>query len=153
MTPSSGMGASADLIRLQKFGFWIGTKQTPRRAVRWEPKERPDGRQTYRGKNWVEVLEHGVSREPERFYGADVEAVGPSEWLTYYPAVNEPICGWRELRDAGTGPQEWYCPRIRPVNNESVQPFCARHEAELNGSEGEETHDHTDEPGADSGGE
>jgi len=129
MTPSTGMGTSADLIRVQKYGFWIGTKSAPRRAVRWEPKERPDGRQTYRGRNWVEVLEHGVSREPERFYGADVEAVGPHEWLTYYPAAGEPVCGWGRPRLPDGGMQ--YCPRIR----QDDKPFCRMHETEIQGEE------------------
>lgn len=147
------MGKNADLIQAQKYGFWIGTKRAPRKAVRWEPTRHEDGRETLRGRNWVEVLEHGSRREPERFYGADVEAVGPSEWLTYYPAVNEPVCGWRELRDAGNGVREWYCPRVRVVSEGAFQAFCARHETELSSSEGEETHDHTDEPDADARGE
>lgn len=126
MAPS--MGRNADMIRNMKFGFWVGTRQAPRRAVKWEPTRLEDGRETLRGKNWVEVMEHGESREPERFHGADVENVGPHEWLTYYPAVNEPVCGWMESEGQ-------YCPRPRAVTSDAVQPFCRRHEDQLQGEE------------------
>lgn len=126
MSPS--YNGNAELIRLQKYGFWIGTKQSPRRAVRWEAQTSPEGRQKFRGRNWVEVLEHGVSREPERFFGADVEAVGPHELLAYYPAVDEPVCGW--MSEPGK-----YCPRPREVTDGAIQPFCRRHESELQGEE------------------
>lgn len=148
-------GRNTDMEQAQRWGFWIGTKASPRRAVKMVPERHEDGRESRRGRIWVEVLEHGSRREPERFYGADVEIIGPHEWLTYYPAVNEPVCGWREIRDAGDGPKEWYCPRRREVTEGAFQPFCRRHEYEagLQSPEGEESHDHSDEPGADAGGE
>lgn len=124
MAPS--MGKNADLIRAQKFGFWVGTKTSPRRAVRWKPTTLKDGRETLRGKNWVEVLPHGESRTPERFFAADVELIGPHEWLDYYPGVDEPVCGWGSPRMPQNRMQ--YCPRLR----EETQPFCQRHTAELN---------------------
>lgn len=131
--PPGTRGRNADLIRAQKYGFWVGTKLMPRRAVRWEATVHEDGRTSLRGRNWVEVLEHGETRQPERFHAADVELVGPSEWLTYYPGVEEPVCGWMDRPGH-------YCPRAREVTDGAVQPFCPRHEAELQGSEGEEEH-------------
>lgn len=137
----AALGASARLVQLQKYGFWIRTKQTPYRAVRWEVQTHDDGRQKYRGRNWVEVRAHGDTHEPERFYGADVEPAGPHEWLAYYPAADEPLCGW--MVEAGK-----YCPRERAVTDDAIQPFCPKHQAELEeSSEGEETHGE-DESGA-----
>lgn len=132
--PESVGPANRELIRAQAFGFWVVTKQNPRRAVRWEEARHEDGRVSTRGRNWVEVLEHGTTREPERFYKADVELAGPHEWLTYYPAVNEPVCGWGKPRLPDGSMQ--YCPRQR----EQDQPFCRRHMTELEGSEREEPH-------------
>lgn len=124
MAPS--MGKNADLIRAQRFGFWIATKLAPRRAVRWEATRLEDGRETLRGRNWVEVLPHGEKRVPLRFFAAEVEHVGPHEWLTYYPAVDEPVCGWGRPR-LPEGEMQ-YCPRIR----EEDDPFCRMHMSELN---------------------
>lgn len=135
MAPSTGR--NADMIRAQKFGFWVGTKRTPRRAVRWEPTLLEDGRESLRGRNWVEVLAYGHERqEPERFFGADVELVGPAEWITYYPAVDEPICGWGRPRLPGGDMQ--YCPRTRRVAEGQLEAFCPAHMRELHALEGEE---------------
>jgi hypothetical protein len=119
------------LLEMQRWGFWIRTKQTPPRAVRWDPQRHEDGRRSFRGANWVEVLPHGVTREPERFFAADVEHAGPHEWMTYFPMVGEPICGW--AKDS-TGRQ--FCPRRR----EDDQPFCPKHMTELESSTAEESH-------------
>lgn len=137
MTPS--MGKNADMIRAMKFGFWIGTKRTPRRAVRWEPTRLEDGRETLRGRNWVEVLPVGSKAVPERFFAADVEMIGPNEWLTYYPAVEEPICGWGRPRLPDGVMQ--HCPRQRREVEGQLEAFCPKHMTELqDGSEGEEKH-------------
>lgn len=132
------------LLAVQAYGFWIRTKQAPFRAVRWEQQLREDGRQSFHGKRWIEILPHGEDREPEHFYTADVEPVGPHEWLTYYPAVDEPICGWGRPR-LPEG-QMQYCPRLR----EADEAFCRTHMAEL--SEERNLSDST-ECGTDSGGE
>ena len=127
------------LINAMKYGFWVRTKQDPPRMVRWVPQTHEDGRQSLRGRNWVEVLPHGERRVPERFNVADVELAGPHEWLAYYPAVHQPVCGWGRPRlpDGATV----YCPRTREENN----PFCNQHTAELTGSAGEEApHDHAE---------
>ncbi len=121
------------LLRQMMYGFWIRTRQDPPRAVRWEPQEHEDGRQSFRGKGWIEVLPHGVQRAAERFHAADVEMAGPHEWLTYYPATGEPLCGWMEVPGQ-------YCPRLRRVTDDVIQPFCPKHQAELEGSVGEENH-------------
>jgi hypothetical protein len=118
-------GVNARLIQQQAYGFWVRTKQT-RRAVRWSAQLNDKGNVTYRGRNWVEVLEHGAERPPERFYGADVELAGPHEWLDYYPSADEPVCGWQEV----PGSQQ-YCPRRR----EQDEPFCRKHMSELQGED------------------
>jgi hypothetical protein len=90
----------------------------------------------------VEVLPHGEDREPDRYFAADVELVGPHEYLHYYPAVNEPVCGW--MIESGK-----YCARSRAVTDERIQSFCARHEAELTAGEetnGEDQHGTDGEP-------
>ena len=114
------------LLDLERYGFWTRTKQPPYRRVRWEPQTHEDGRQSFRGQNWVEVLAYGEDRDPMRFHTADVETENPSVWLTYYPAVTEPICGWGRphLPDGAVK----YCPRPRDADN----PFCPTHMAELN---------------------
>lgn len=117
------------------YGFWIRTRQDPPRAVRWEPQVREDGTVTNRGRGWVEVLPHGATREAERFLAADVELAGPHEWLSYYPGPEEPVCGWGRPRLPRGNMQ--YCPRQRAGDD----PFCKKHMAELEGSEGEEEHD------------
>ena len=109
-------------------GFWVRTRQDPPRAVKWDPKLTPSGRPTYRGDRWVEVLPYGTRRAPERFYAADVTLAGPHEHLAYYPAVDEPVCGW----GYGDGT---FCPRMRSVLDGVPQVFCPRHEAELQGEE------------------
>lgn len=139
------MGRNRDMVKAQAWGFWIATKAAPRRAVRWERVQHEDGRNSMRGRNWVEVLEHGSTRTPERFHGADVEMVGPHEWLTYYPAVNEPVCGWGRPHLPDGGMQ--YCPRQR----QEGQAFCKRHMTELNSSEGEE--EHGERQGTEAGGQ
>lgn len=117
------------LLEHQKWGFWVGTKALPRKAVRWDPQFHEDGRQKFRGCNWVEVLAHGATHTPETFYGADVEAVGPYERLTYYPAVDEPVCGWQEAEWMETGE---YCPRVRErASDGSLEAFCRQHQAVL----------------------
>jgi hypothetical protein len=126
-----GRALNERLLEARKWGFWAGTKTAPRRAVRWDPVQHPDGRQSFRGRNWVEVLPHGEDREPERFFGADIEAVGPHEWLTYYPAAGEPICGWGRPRLPDGGMQ--YCPRTRVGD----AAFCPQHMIEV---QGEDTH-------------
>ena len=114
------------LIDSYKWGFWVRTKVAPFRAVRWEPQKHKDGqRQSFRGRNWVEVIPHGEDREPERFFAVDVEYAGPHEWLDYYPALNEPVCGWGRPRLPAGDMQ--YCPRLR----EKDQPFCQKHLHEL----------------------
>lgn len=139
--------ASAEMIRKQKYGFWVATKLAPRRAVRWDVGAlHEDGRPKFRGRNWVEVLPHGSTRTPERFHAADVELVGPHEWLTYYPGAEEPVCGWGRPR-LPLGEMQ-HCPQ----NREEGDPFCRKHMAELARSEGEETHDH-ERSSADAGGE
>lgn len=133
------MGKNADLIRAQKFGFWIGTKRTPRRAVRWEPTRLEDGRESLRGRNWVEVRAIGSEADPERFFAADVELVGPHEWLIYPPAVTEPVCGWGRPRLPDGNMQ--YCPRIRlrHISEDGQwEAFCPTHMRELQAPEGEE---------------
>lgn len=120
------------LARAQRFGFWIGTKLDPRRAVYWQVTYDDQGRMKRKGRNWVEVLPHGVSREPARFAAAEVEMVGPHEWLTYYPEADAPICGWGRPRLPDGAMQ--YCPKDR----EEGEPFCRAHMAELQSSEGEE---------------
>lgn len=129
---------------MAKLGFWIRTKQEPYRAVRWEPQRHEDGRQKFRGQNWVEVLRHGATRPAERFYGADVEPAGPHEWLSYYPAVHEPVCGWGRPRLPDGVMQ--YCPRTREVTDGAIQPFCAKHQLELQGEEEHagESHSHAE---------
>lgn len=129
MSASLSMGRNREMLNAQKLGFWIATKRGPRRAVRWEPAQHEDGRTTMRGRNWVEVREHGSIHTAERFHGADVEMVGPHEWLTYYPAADEPICGWGRPRLPEGDMQ--YCPRLRAQD----QAFCARHMSELQGEE------------------
>lgn len=132
--PPGTRGRNADLIRAQKYGFWVGTKLMPRRAVRWEDARHEDGRPSLRGRNWVEVLAHGETHTPERFHAADVELVGPNEWLTYYPSAEDPVCGWGRPRLPHGAMQ--YCPRKR----EEGDPFCRLHMTELTSSEGEEEH-------------
>lgn len=122
------------ILRMQKFGFWVRTKLSPHRAVKWEPETTEDGRQTQRGQRWVEVLAHGERRIPKRFYAAEVEAVGPHEWLSYYPAVDEPVCGYMEAEGR-------YCPRARAITSDAIQPWCPKHEAELSAPPGEESDD------------
>lgn len=135
MAPS--MGVNADMIRAQRLGFWVGTKRMPRRAVRWEPARHADGRESLRGRQWVEVLATGRERDtPERFFAADVELVGPSEWLTYHPATDEPVCGWGRPR-LPTGAMQ-YCPRLRREADGQLEAFCPVHMRELNAPEGEE---------------
>lgn len=113
------------LLDAERWGFWTRTNKAPFRAVRWEAKLREDGRRSFHGKNWVEVLPHGEEREPERFHTADVESAGPHEWLDYYPASDEPVCGWGRPRlPAG---EMQYCPRKRAEG----QPFCQKHMHEL----------------------
>lgn len=116
------------LLALYKYGFWVRTKNAPHRAVRWERQEREDGRESFHGKNWVEVRAHTDfdPRPAERYFTADVEYVGPNEWLDYYPAVDEPVCGWGRPRLPDGGMQ--YCPRFR----EEGEPFCRYHMTELN---------------------
>ncbi len=122
--------------RARKFGFWIRTKREPYRAVRWEQQFHPDGRRIMRGRNWVEIMpyaQHGT-REPERFYAADVEAVGPHEWLPYFPHPDEPVCGWGKPRLPEGGMQ--FCPRT-PKEGEDGKPeaFCPLHMQEIQGEE------------------
>lgn len=117
------------LLKAQAWGFWVRTKLAPHRAVRWEPQFHEDGRRSFRGQNWVEVLPQGTDRIPERFFAADVERAGPHEWLTYYPHPQEPVCGW--AREPGVAQ---YCPRLRG----DEQPFCPKHMAELEAPQGEE---------------
>lgn len=114
------------MLRMARYGFWIRTKNAPYRAVKWVPVKHEDGRQSFRGRNWVEVLQHGDTRDPETYYTADVEPAGPHEWLDYYPAVTEPTCGWGRPRLPDGGMQ--YCPRTRDAD----QPFCPTHMAEIN---------------------
>jgi len=128
--PTEGKGVTPTLLQQMAYGFWVRSKQT-RRAVRWEPQRHKDGRQSFRGRGWVEVLEHGATRAPEKFHAADVELVGPHQWLDYYPGVDEPVCGW--AKEPG---RNEFCPRQRHEG----EPFCRRHMAELNDSAGEETH-------------
>lgn len=140
MTSPTSMGRNRELIKAQSFGFWIGTKRAPRRAVRWENAQLEDGRASMRGRNWVEVLSHAEhgKREPERFFGADVEYIGPHEWLTYHPHVDEPVCGWGRPR-LPEGEMQ-YCPRVRQVTPAGQrEAFCPAHMRELQGSQGEET--------------
>lgn len=141
MAPS--MGRNANLIGAQKFGFWVGTKRAPRRAVRWEATRLDDGRETLRGRNWVEVLPQGQNRNPERFFASEVEMVGPDEWLTYFPALNEPVCGWGRPR-LPKGEMQ-YCPRTVREADGQREAFCPRHMRELQAPEGEENHGE-DEP-------
>lgn len=122
---------STRLLEQIKFGFWVRTKVAPFRAVRFQALRHPDGRESRRGRVWVEVLEHGVTREPGKFLTAEVELAGPHEWLDYYPAVNEPVCGWGRPRLPDGEMQ--YCPRHRKED----AAFCRRHMEELEGSEGE----------------
>lgn len=132
------MGKNVDMIRAQKFGFWVRTKQAPYRAVRWEVQRHEDGRESLRGRGWVEVLAHGEDREPQRFFAADVELAGPHEWLSYYPAASEPICGWGRPRLPEGDTQ--FCPRQREnAADGQLEPFCRRHMTELLGSAGEES--------------
>lgn len=111
------------LLQMQGYGFWVRTKTAPYRAVKWDPQRHEDGRQSFRGRNWVEVLPHGIHRAPERFFTADVEAAGPHEWLSYYPPTTELICGWGDT----THTPVRYCPRKRT----QAEPFCRKHMAEL----------------------
>jgi hypothetical protein len=124
------------MLDQMRWGFWIRTKQD-HRAVRWEDQRHEDGRQSFRGRNWVEVLPHDDSgREPERFFGADVELAGPYQRLSYYPAHDEPVCGWQEAEWRAAGE---YCPRVRERQADGeLEPFCRKHMTEL---QGEETHD------------
>lgn len=132
-------GRNVTLIEAQKWGFWVGTKQAPRRAVRWEETQHEDGRTTLRGRNWVEVLADGHGGDtPERFFGADVEMVGPHEWLTYRPTTDEPVCGWGRPRLPDGVMQ--YCPRTRRVAHGQTEAFCPAHMRELSAPEGEEAH-------------
>lgn len=144
--PSPSMGRNRELIQAQAWGFWVATKQAPRRAVRWEQARHEDGRVSLRGKNWVEVLPHDDhEREAERFHGADVELVGPSERLPYYPAASEPVCGWQEAAWIAAG---GYCPRIRERQADGeLEPFCRKHMTQLQGEE----HHGGDSPGTDAG--
>ena len=134
-------GGAAKLIDLYRYGFWVRMRRAPFSAVRWEAQTREDGRPSYRGKNWVEVLPHGVTREPERLYTADVETAGPHEWLDYYPGADEPVCGWGRPRLPDGGMQ--YCPRMR----EEGQPFCQKHLHELLDDDEERNLSGEDEPG------
>lgn len=120
---------NARLVKQQKYGFWVRTKNAPHRAVRWEAPPRDDGSPSFRGRNWVEIREHGATHEPMRFYAKDVEVRGPHEWLTYYPEAGSPICGWGRPRLPRGDMQ--YCPRVR----EADEPFCRAHMAELQGEE------------------
>ncbi len=120
-----GIKGAERLLQMRTYGFWIRTKLAPYRAVRWEDQAHGDGRQSFRGKNWVEVLPHGEDREPEHFFTADVEPVGPHEWLSYYPGADEPVCGWGRPRLPDGAMQ--YCPRQR----DEGQPFCDKHMMEL----------------------
>lgn len=127
------------LVDLYKYGFWVRTKVAPFRAVTWEAPPREDGRRSFHGKNWIEVLPHGSDREPETFHTADVETVGPSEWMDYYPTVESRVCGWGRPRLPDGNMQ--YCPRLR----EEGDPFCRYHVTEL---EEERNLDGEDQPGA-----
>jgi len=111
------------LLRLEAYGFWTRTKNAPYRAVQWEPQTHEDGRQSFRGRNWVEVLPHDDGGESKRFLTSEVETVGPNEWLDYYPSTDSMICGWEWWDKPGA-----YCPRKREV----VEPFCPKHMIELN---------------------
>lgn len=113
------------LLDAERWGFWTRTKQAPFRAVIWDAPPREDGKRSFHGKGWVEVLAYGEDREPKWFYTADVEAAGPHEWLEYYPDPTSPVCGWGRPRLPEGGIQ--YCPRKR----EEGQPFCQRHIHEL----------------------
>lgn len=113
------------LLDLQRYGFWLRTKRPPFRAVRWEAQAHEDGRQSFRGRNWVEVLPQGATWEAERFFSADIEAAGPHEWLTYLPGTREPVCGWGKPRLPDGEMQ--YCPRSRTDDN----AFCRLHMAEM----------------------
>lgn len=125
---AQSMGANREMIRALKFGFWVREKKS-RRAVRWEAARHPDGRESLRGRNWVEVLPHGEEREPERFFAADVELAGPHDYLTYYPAADEPVCGWSEK------PGE-FCPRVRErAADGNLEPFCRKHQTHIQGEE------------------
>lgn len=128
------------LLDLYKYGFWVRTKNAPHRAVRWERQYHEDGRESFRGRNWIEVLPHGSTRDPEQYFTVDVEYVGPHEWMDYYPAVDEPVCGWGRPRLPDGEMQ--YCPRLR----EPDEPFCRRHMTEL---DEERTPDGEDQPPAD----
>lgn len=128
--------ANYRLTQAQKLGFWIGTKRDPRRAVRRIQAVRKDGKQSTRGRLWVEILpydEYG-NRDPERFNAADVEHVGPHEWLTYYPHPDEPVCGWGRPRLPEGGMQ--FCPRPRREGQDGkLEAFCPQHMRELRGEE------------------
>lgn len=113
------------LLDAERYGFWTRTKTAPYRAVVWEPQRHEDGRQSFRGRNWVEVLAHGEDREPERYFTHEVETVGPHEWLTYYPEIKAPVCGWGRPRLPDGVMQ--HCPRRR----RDGAAFCPYHEAEL----------------------
>lgn len=135
---------NVQMLAEMRWGFWTRTKQD-HRAVRWEDQRHEDGRQSFRGRNWVEVLPHDdQEREPDRFFGADIELAGPHERLTYYPAASEPVCGWQEAAWIAAGE---FCPRVRERTAEGeLEPFCRKHMREL---QGEETHarDSVPDPG------
>lgn len=124
--------ANFHLHQAQKFGFWIGTKREPRRAVRWQQTFREDGRRSLRGPNWIEIMPYDQygKREPERFYAADVENVGPHEWLSYYPHPDEPVCGWGRPRPPEGVMQ--FCPRPRERGESgALLAFCPQHMGEF----------------------
>ncbi len=126
--------ANYTLNQARKFGFWIGTRRQPRKAVRWDQQYREDGKRLMRGANWVEIMpqdEYGT-RDPDRFFAADVETVGPYEWLPYYPHPDEPVCGWGRPRLPEGGMQ--YCPRPRREGPDGKpEAFCPQHMREIQG--------------------
>lgn len=123
------------LTEMRRIGFWVRTKLPPYRAVVWNAPPREDGLRSWHGPNWLVIQPEGDTSEPRRLFGADVEPVGPNEWLTYHPRLDSPLCGWGRPRLPDGGMQ--YCPRERAATDGVQDAFCARHMTELTSSEGE----------------
>lgn len=119
------------ILRARKYRLWVRTNKPPYRAVKWDPKIKENGNQSYLGDRWVEVLGVDDDREPERYFAADVELAPTSEYMLYEPAEDEPVCGWRYNSLA-------FCPQpALPPDEDGKRRFCKRHEEEL-AQQGEE---------------
>jgi len=110
------------LLRAAARGMWIRTIQPPYVAVKWVPDTKDDGRTTFRGQRWQEILPVGPRRRARLFRAQDVTWAPISESLSYPPAGNEPVCGFM----LAAPPEGAYCSRAAQEGK-----LCPKHEAEV----------------------